>query len=70
MAQTADGGPRLVRDDRSRHPGRGAYVCRGRTCFDRALARRGFQRATRAGGALVIDAALAAGVADGDPERT
>jgi hypothetical protein len=44
-------------------------VCRRRECFDRAVQRRGFQRATRVG-ALVIDPALAEGLADGNLERT
>jgi predicted RNA-binding protein YlxR (DUF448 family) len=70
VARRDDGTARLVRDDRSRHPGRGAYVCRRAECFDRAVARRGFQRATRSGAALVIDPALAEGVAHGNRERT
>ncbi len=49
---------RLVRDDRSRLPGRGAYLCPGSECFERAATRRGFARATRVS-ALIIDPALA-----------
>lgn len=70
VAAQEDDTRRLVRDDRARRPGRGAYVCRRRECFDRAVARRGFQRATRAQGPLVIDPELADSVADGNLERT
>jgi len=70
VARREDGAARLVRDDRARHPGRGAYVCRRSECFRRAVERRGFQRATRTGAALLIDPALAEGVANGNPERT
>jgi predicted RNA-binding protein YlxR (DUF448 family) len=50
----------LVRDDPARHPGRGLYVCRRRTCFDRAVARRAFVRAARLEGVhLQIDTTLA-----------
>jgi predicted RNA-binding protein YlxR (DUF448 family) len=53
---------RLRRDDRMRMAGRGAYVCPGAECFERAVARRGFQRAARTAGAeLVIDPGLMAG---------
>lgn len=70
VAAQEDDTRRLVRDDRSRRPGRGAYVCRRRECFERAVARRGFQRATRAGGTLVIDPALVEAIGTGNPERT
>lgn len=36
--------------------GRGAYTCRDRTCFDRALARGGFARALRSN--VNVDPAL------------
>ena len=51
-------GVRLVRDERSRLPGRGAYVCPDAACFARAASGRGFERATRLP-ALIIDPALA-----------
>lgn len=52
---------RLVRDDAMRMEGRGAYVCPAAACFERAVARRGFQRAARTGGLeLVIDPGLMA----------
>lgn len=46
---------RLVRDDRSRHPGRGLYVCRSGACFDRAVERRAFARGARVREPVVID---------------
>ncbi|MCB0881419.1 MAG: YlxR family protein [Thermoleophilia bacterium] len=66
-----DGGrARLVRDDESRLPGRGAYVCRTVECFETAVERRAFARATRAQGGLIIDAVLADTVRQGTGERT
>jgi predicted RNA-binding protein YlxR (DUF448 family) len=55
---------RLVLDPAYRAPGRGAYVCAGTTCFERARERRAFQRAMRTRGAeLLIDQGLAASLA-------
>jgi hypothetical protein len=52
-------GARLARDDRGRLGGRGLYVCRVPECFDRASARRAFQRGARLRGAsLAVDPAL------------
>jgi hypothetical protein len=53
----ADAGGRLIRDDRSRHPGRGLYVCRSGACFDRAVERRAFAMAARSGHPVAIDPA-------------
>ncbi|MHB0978622.1 MAG: YlxR family protein [Thermoleophilia bacterium] len=39
--------PRVVLDTSRRRLGRGAYVCAKQVCVDRALRRRGFQRAFR-----------------------
>lgn len=44
---------RVVQAGEKEHPGRGAYLCRRRQCFDRALHRRAFQRAFRA--TVVVD---------------
>jgi predicted RNA-binding protein YlxR (DUF448 family) len=55
VAAPAGGGHALARDDGSRLPGRGLYVCRQRECFDRAVARRGFHRGARIAGELTID---------------
>lgn len=46
-------------------PGRGAYTCRRRVCFERAAAQRGFARALRQ--TVRVDPALAVytGEADG-----
>ena len=55
MATPAGGAHALARDDGSRLPGRGLYVCRRRECFDRAVARRGFHRGARIAGELTID---------------
>lgn len=60
VAAPAEGGHALVRDDRSRLAGRGLYVCRTRECFDRAVARRAFQRGARVRGELRIDPELGA----------
>jgi uncharacterized protein len=38
---------RLVADHAGRAPGRGAYLCRRRECWDRAVARNAFARALR-----------------------
>jgi predicted RNA-binding protein YlxR (DUF448 family) len=38
----------LTRDPEGRMPGRGAYTCPDRACFERAVARRGFARTLRA----------------------
>ena len=49
----------LVRDDRSRHGGRGLYVCRQEECFTRAVKRNAFARGARLGGARIqVDPAL------------
>jgi predicted RNA-binding protein YlxR (DUF448 family) len=51
----------LVRDDGASLGGRGLYVCRRRGCFQRAVARRAFQRGARmAGGDLEIAEVLGA----------
>jgi uncharacterized protein len=60
VARPGDGAHRLVRDDRSRLPGRGLYVCRRDECFQRAVARRAFHRGARVSGDLVIEPGLAA----------
>ena len=60
VAVPAEAGHALVRDDRSRSPGRGLYVCRTKECFDRAVARRAFQRGARLHGELRIDPELGA----------
>jgi uncharacterized protein len=39
----------LVADPERRRPGRGAYTCRDRACFERAQARRAFPRTLRRG---------------------
>jgi uncharacterized protein len=41
----ADG--RLEHDPTGRKPGRGAYTCRRRACFERATSRRAFARTLR-----------------------
>ena len=51
---------RLVRDDAGRLGGRGLYVCRRDECFERAVARRAFQRGARVGGELRIDPGVGA----------
>ena len=51
-------GWRLVRDDRSRLPGRGVYLCPDAACFARAAQSGGFARAARHPG-LEVDPALA-----------
>lgn len=61
-----DGAHRLVRDDRSLLGGRGLYVCRRDECFERAVARRAFQRGARVGGELRIDPRLGVGIARED----
>jgi predicted RNA-binding protein YlxR (DUF448 family) len=38
---------RLVADRDGRAPGRGAYLCGRRECWDRAVARKAFARALR-----------------------
>jgi predicted RNA-binding protein YlxR (DUF448 family) len=38
---------RAVADPAARLPGRGAYTCRTRVCFERAVRRGGFDRAFR-----------------------
>ena len=59
---------RLVRDDAGRLGGRGLYVCRRDECFERAVARRAFQRGARVGGELRIDPGVGA-VGGEDPWR-
>lgn len=52
----------VVRDDRAKHPGRGMYICPARACFDKAVERRAFLRASRRdGGPMRIDTTLADG---------
>ena len=51
-----------MRDDPARLGGRGLYVCRRRECFERAVARRGFQRGARVAGELTIDPALGSAI--------
>jgi predicted RNA-binding protein YlxR (DUF448 family) len=54
----------LVRDPAYRAHGRGAYVCAGTACFEKARERRAFHRALRRQGAeLVIDPGLVASLA-------
>ena len=53
----------LVRDDGGLG-GRGVYTCASRTCFETALARRGFARAARAD--VKVDASLADGLGNGE----
>lgn len=60
VAVPGDAGRRLERDDRSRLGGRGLYVCRRPECFERAVARRAFQRGARMSGSLEIDPELVA----------
>jgi predicted RNA-binding protein YlxR (DUF448 family) len=62
VAAPRDGGHVLARDDDARLGGRGLYVCRTRQCFERAVARRGFQRGSRVAGELMIDPALGGAV--------
>jgi uncharacterized protein len=50
IARSRDG--RVAVDERGGAPGRGAYVCPGQSCIDRALASDGLRRALRHGGAL------------------
>jgi predicted RNA-binding protein YlxR (DUF448 family) len=50
----------LVRDDHAHLGGRGLYVCRRDECFERAVARRAFQRGARIRGELKIDPELGA----------
>jgi hypothetical protein len=38
---------RLVRDDHSRYPGRGAYVCQSPSCLRKMLKNRGLHRVFR-----------------------
>ncbi len=67
-AAPADTGHHLVRDDLSRLPGRGLYVCRSAECFERAVQRRAFQRGARMSGELRIDPQAAAEIG-GEGER-
>jgi predicted RNA-binding protein YlxR (DUF448 family) len=60
VAVPGDGGRRLERDDRSRLGGRGLYVCPRAECFERAVARRAFQRGARMSGTLEIDPEMTA----------
>lgn len=60
VAEAGESAAVLVRDDRSRLPGRGLYVCRSEECFQRAVTRRAFQRGARLRGQLVIDRGLGA----------
>jgi uncharacterized protein len=46
LRYVADGGS-VVSDPAARRPGRGAYTCRTRDCFERAARRGGFARAFR-----------------------
>ena len=52
----------LTRAERS--PGRGAYTCRRRACFERAVARRAFNRTLRR--AVRVESELAHLYTDGD----
>ena len=70
MAAPRDGGHALARDDAARLGGRGLYVCRTRECFERAVARRGFQRGSRVEGELTIDPALGPAVETEDRQGT
>ena len=51
-------GRQLSRDADGTAGGRGLYVCLRPACFERAVARRAFQRALRPPGPLAIDPAL------------
>jgi predicted RNA-binding protein YlxR (DUF448 family) len=57
--------PRVVVAGKGEQKGRGAYLCRQRSCLDRALHRKAFQRAFRASVVVMEDeiaAALTIGV--------
>jgi predicted RNA-binding protein YlxR (DUF448 family) len=60
VAAPEGGVHRLVRDESGRLGGRGLYVCRRDECFERAVARRAFQRGARVGGELRIDPGVGA----------
>lgn len=61
MAAGAGAERTVVRDDGTRQPGRGLYVCPTRECFARAVERNAFARAARlAGIPLRIDPTVAA----------
>jgi predicted RNA-binding protein YlxR (DUF448 family) len=46
---------RVVAVDKGEQKGRGAYLCRRRSCLDRALQRKAFQRAFRASVVVLED---------------
>jgi uncharacterized protein len=41
-----DGGAPVI-DEQGQAPGRGAYLCRARSCMERALARRALERSLK-----------------------
>jgi predicted RNA-binding protein YlxR (DUF448 family) len=47
LVRLATAGGTIVADRERRLPGRGAYLCPLRECWDRAVARRAFPRAFR-----------------------
>lgn len=49
---------RLVRDDQGTWQGRGAYVCKNKSCWEKLLRYRHLGRRFRANGSVTIDAAL------------
>jgi predicted RNA-binding protein YlxR (DUF448 family) len=52
--------PRVVVASRGEQKGRGAYLCRRRSCLDRALHRGAFQRAFRVSVVVVEEELMAA----------
>jgi predicted RNA-binding protein YlxR (DUF448 family) len=51
---------RLVRDDQGTRRGRGAYVCKNKSCLEKLLRYRHLGRRFKANGSVTIDTALSA----------
>ena len=49
---------RLVRDDQGTWQGRGAYVCKNKSCWEKLLRDRHLGRRFRADGSITIDTVL------------
>ncbi len=48
----------LVRDDRGKFRGRGAYVCNNKYCWEKMLHSKHLERRFRAVGSITVDTAL------------
>jgi uncharacterized protein len=60
---------RVVVAEKGERKGRGAYLCRRRSCLDRALHRKAFQRAFRASVAVAEDEIAAAQMAGAEEQQ-